>query len=254
MGDTEPLPAGDADSAVTILAAGVDTQGRQHERLIVEQGQAPRRALRQAGFRAGAPVSARWESPDAFVMEFAGFPATWRGTARSAATQPARQPSGLAITSVRQRLASYGVITARAGSYLAHDSVLLTSLSTRIHATGLWILPGGGIEREEDPQHALVREAWEESGQHVSVAGLMDVASGHRVGARSDGTVEDFHAIRLIYRAECEAPSEPVVHDVGGSTQSALWWPIAELRAGKWPGTLAPWATHALRSAGLVGS
>ena len=32
--------------------------------------------------------------------------------------------------------------------------------------------------------------------------------------------IEDFHAVRLIYRATCPDPADPVVLDRGGSTAS----------------------------------
>jgi dihydroxy-acid dehydratase len=40
---------------------------------------------------------------------------------------------------------------------------------------------------------------------------------------------EDYHAVRLIHRGRCLDPSEPVVHDVGGSTSAARWVALAEV-------------------------
>jgi hypothetical protein len=37
--------------------------------------------------------------------------------------------------------------------------------------------------------------------------------------------VEDFHAVRLVYRATCADPTDPVVHDQGGTTAAARWVP-----------------------------
>jgi hypothetical protein len=46
--------------------------------------------------------------------------------------------------------------------------------------------------------------------------------------------VEDFHAVRLIYLATCDDPSEPVVADAEGTTASARWVPLADWRSLAW--------------------
>ena len=50
--------------------------------------------------------------------------------------------------------------------------------------------------------------------------------SSHWVGRSPHGPVEDFHAIRLVYRGTCPEPTDPVVHDEGGTTESARWVPL----------------------------
>ena len=55
--------------------------------------------------------------------------------------------------------------------------------------------------------------------------------TSHWVGRAPGGRVEDFHAVRIVYRATCPAPTEPVVHDVGGTTADARWVQPAELAA-----------------------
>ena len=120
-----------------------------------------------------------------------------------------------------QRVAAYAVVSSAEG-------VLLTELSDRTNAPGQWGLPGGGIDPGEDPLDAVVRECWEESGQHVTVTELALVQTSHWVGRAPGGRVEDFHAVRIIYRASCPTPTEPVVHDVGGTTADARW-----VRAGR---------------------
>ena len=77
--------------------------------------------------------------------------------------------------------------------------------------------PAAGIDPGEDPLDAVVRECWEESGQHVQVTDLAMVQTSHWVGRAPGGRVEDFHAVRIVYRATCPAPTDPVVHDVGGT-------------------------------------
>ncbi len=121
-----------------------------------------------------------------------------------------------------QRVAAYAVVTSSRG-------VLMTQFSDRTNAAGRWGLPGGGIEADEAPDRAVVREVWEESGQVIEVNELARVHSSRWVGRAPSGRLEDFHAVRLVYRASCHAPTEPIVHDVGGTTASAAWVPPTDL-------------------------
>ena len=115
-----------------------------------------------------------------------------------------------------QRVAAYAVVTSERG-------LLLTELSERTGRPGAWALPGGGLDPGEAPLDAALREVWEESGQEVSIDEVVAVTSDHFVGRAPRGRLEDFHAVRVIYRGHCEHPSEPVVHDVGGTTSAAAW-------------------------------
>ena len=121
-----------------------------------------------------------------------------------------------------QRVAAYAFVTSSCG-------VLMTQFSERTNAHGQWGLPGGGIEVDEAPDRALVREVWEESGQVIEVNGLALVDTRHWIGRAPSGRLEDFHAVRLVFRASCPAPVEPVVHDVGGTTALAAWVPPKDL-------------------------
>ncbi len=105
----------------------------------------------------------------------------------------------------------------------------MTQFSDQTNAPGQWGLPGGGLEAGEAPERAVVREVWEESGQRILVSGLALVHTSHWVGRAPAGRLEDFHAVRVVYRASCLVPFEPVVHDVGGTTAAAAWVPPADL-------------------------
>jgi 8-oxo-dGTP pyrophosphatase MutT (NUDIX family) len=117
---------------------------------------------------------------------------------------------------VRQRFAAYAVVESDRG-------LLATEYSDLTAVSGRWGMPGGGIDEGEAPVQAVVREVHEETGQGVEVGELVLVQSSHWVGRSPHGGVEDFHAIRLIYRGTCPAPTDPVVHDQGGTTAAARW-------------------------------
>ncbi|MGA9749061.1 MAG: NUDIX domain-containing protein [Nocardioides sp.] len=129
-----------------------------------------------------------------------------------------------AATPKRQRVAAYALIE-------RDDEVLLTRMSERTRIPGRWTLPGGGIDHGEDPRAALVREVQEETGLHVEPGDLADVHSSHFTGPRSDGLVEDYHGIHLIFRASIRPESldvEPHVVEVEGSTDLAAWVRVGE--------------------------
>jgi len=108
---------------------------------------------------------------------------------------------------MRQRVAAYVLVTGERG-------ILLTQFSDRTNAPRTWGLPGGGIEPGEHPRDAVVRETWEETGQHVRVSALAGVRTSHWVGRAPHGLLEDFHAVRVLFRGTCPTPVDAVVHDV----------------------------------------
>ena len=122
-----------------------------------------------------------------------------------------------------QRTAAYGVVTSERG-------LLLTELSELTSAPGRWTLPGGGLDDAEAPLSALHREVWEESGQVIDQVRLLEAHTSHWVGRAPSGRLEDFHAVRIVYAAWCPHPTDPVVHDVGGSTAAVQWVPLEEVR------------------------
>lgn len=122
----------------------------------------------------------------------------------------------------RQRVAAYAIVSSPRGW-------LLTELSERTRRAGWWTLPGGGVELGETTAEAVVREVGEESNQAVELGGLLTVVTGHWLGRADGGGVEDYHAVRFVYRAHCPDPRDPVVLDVGGSTRQARWVAGAEL-------------------------
>ncbi|MDV3221355.1 NUDIX hydrolase [Intrasporangium sp.] len=122
-----------------------------------------------------------------------------------------------------QRAAAYAIVTSRHG-------LLLTQFNEQTHVAGDWGLPGGGLDEGESPVDGVHREVWEETGQRIALGHLVEVQSSHWVGRAPNGVVENFHAIRIVYRATCPEPRDIVIHDVGGTTADARWVPVDRLR------------------------
>src|SRR5919107_2058996 len=120
----------------------------------------------------------------------------------------------------------------RVGAYavvLVDGRVLLTELAGTTTAPGLWTLPGGGLDHGEAPVDAVAREVLEETGHVLVEPRLVDVSSAHFVGRSPAGRLEDFHGVRIVYRADVEEVRQPEVLDVGGSTSAAAWVPLDRL-------------------------
>jgi ADP-ribose pyrophosphatase YjhB (NUDIX family) len=143
-----------------------------------------------------------------------------------------RQDAGLdlrdlADPEVRQRVAAYALVRSEEG-------VLATEFSARTAVPGHWGLPGGGIDAGEQPSAAVLREVAEETHQSITLGDLMTVQTSHWIGLSPRRTVEDYHAVRLVYAASCEHPTPPMVVDVGGTTESARWVPVDRWQSLPW--------------------
>ena len=137
-----------------------------------------------------------------------------------------RVPAGVQ-PQVRQRFAAYAIVTSSSG-------LLATEYSDRTAVSGRWGMPGGGIDDGEQPTAAVLREVAEETDQQIELGELVVVQTSHWIGRSPRGTLEDFQAVRLIYRATCPRPTEPRVLDLGGTTESARWVPLESWRSLSW--------------------
>ncbi|EAP97313.1 hypothetical protein JNB_17623 [Janibacter sp. HTCC2649] len=196
---------------------------REVERFPLEHGCDPSTELARRGWT-GRAVSAERGSSDDLTITYAVEPCapTLTQGDSGVAHDDGLADSDLANVVPYQRIAAYAVVRSSRG-------ILMTELSDRTNAAGLWNLPGGGLDLGEDPTDAVVREVHEETGQHVVGVALLTVMTRHWVGRAPNGRVEDFHAVRLFHTAHCPEPTVPVVLDVGGSTSDARWMPETEL-------------------------
>lgn len=140
-----------------------------------------------------------------------------------------------------QRLGAYALVR-------RDDAVLLTRISERGFHTGSWTLPGGGVDHGESPRSAVLRELREECGVDGSVGELVAVHDDHFSGTAPSGRYEDFHAVSLAFDVAIDASAEPVLTEVGGTTDAVAWVPVAEVESGAVP--VLDVVREALRAAG----
>lgn len=196
---------------------------------VLPHGADPHRLAWELGYRIVRPLSATGSAPDLTLTVQVGRHGRSNElqSPRTRSMDPdldlATEPEPV----VRQRIAAYGIV-------LSSRGLLATQFSDRTAVPGLWGLPGGGIDPGESPSRALIREVAEESGQTPQISHLLDVQTDHWIGRSPSRVVEDFHAVRIIYAARCPAPSEPVVHDRGGTTAAATWVPLAQWTRMAW--------------------
>jgi 8-oxo-dGTP pyrophosphatase MutT (NUDIX family) len=207
---------------VALLVVGVTEDGVAAFSAPLDHGADPDTVVFDHGYQAVRPLEARWQGADLAL----------RLRVRPLQDEPRPEPlpprtdAGLIITDdvvpvTRQRVAAYAVVLSRRG-------LLATEYSNQTAVPGRWGMPGGGLDDHESPVQCVRREVTEETAQQIVLGDLTKVQTGHWIGRNPGGMIEDFHAIRLIYRASCPNPGDPVVLDRGGSTASARWVDLAD--------------------------
>jgi ADP-ribose pyrophosphatase YjhB (NUDIX family) len=130
-----------------------------------------------------------------------------------------------------RRIGAYGVLRDPLGR------VLLARGSELSAFPGVWSLPGGGVEQGEDPQDAVVREVYEETGLTVRAAGVHSVFADV---VRLPYTELDEHTDRIVYDVEWTGGNLRSEED--GTTDLVDWAGPAELDS--WP--LMPFTARVL--------
>lgn len=114
-------------------------------------------------------------------------------------------------------------ILVAAAVVLRAGRVLLTQRKQGTHLAGAWELPGGKVEPDEDPKHAVRRELREELGIEVDVGDILEVTF-HRYPEKS--------VLLLFYEATLQQRSpEPQPLDVA----DLMWAGPADLRDEAFP-------------------
>ncbi len=192
----------------------------------VGHGAHPVETLHHHGWVPLQPLSARLAEDDivvTFLVRAAGRSDPRPRRRHIVHEEPTAQEPPVA----HQRVGAYALVTSPRG-------LLGTVNSSLTGAPGTWTLPGGGVDPGESPAEAVVREVYEESGQYIRLERVLALQSDHWIGRSVTGVLEDFHALRVVYAATCSAPSDPVVHDLGGSTERAGWVPMDAWRKLHW--------------------
>jgi 8-oxo-dGTP diphosphatase len=109
------------------------------------------------------------------------------------------------VRQIRARIGSDMLQTLGATAVVVNEQgeVLLQRRSDN----GLWSLPGGSVEPDEQPADAAVREVFEETGYHVEPVRLVGVYGGDRLFHQyPDGNQVAFTAVTFLCKVISGAP------------------------------------------------
>jgi 8-oxo-dGTP pyrophosphatase MutT (NUDIX family) len=212
-----------------VLVVGVTAHGEHAFEVFLDHGADPDLLAFDRGYVIVRPVDATRDNSGDLILRLLVRPLV---DEPSPQVRRRRRDAGLVFDgdmrpTVRQRFAAYAVVVSSRG-------LLATQYSSRTAVTGRWGMPGGGLDDHEPPASAVLREVAEETSQEIILGELVKVQTSHWLGLSPYGTIEDFHAVRLIYRASCPRPTEPVVLDQGGTTEAARWVPLKSWRSLSW--------------------
>jgi 8-oxo-dGTP diphosphatase len=144
--------------------------------------------------------------------------------ATAAEISAAIAPDRLPVPTHVQRFAAYGLATDPDGR------ILLTRIAHGYPGAGTWHLPGGGTDFGEAAADGLARELVEETGQVGVVGELIMIEHLHNPTAYGpERRSIDWHTVRSVFRVTVDTPTDPIVHDQGGSTDAAGWFTRSDL-------------------------
>jgi 8-oxo-dGTP diphosphatase len=115
-----------------------------------------------------------------------------------------------------------------AGVVIERGRVLLTRRKAGTHLEGLWELPGGKVQPDEDPREGLRRELQEELGIDVTVGEVFDVTFHRYEEARKAVLLLFFEAARLPGSAEPRAVDVAAFEWAGPEGLEPVRFPAAD--------------------------
>ena len=121
----------------------------------------------------------------------------------------------------RTRVAAYALC-------VENDALLLVRVASGYPDTGMWTLPGGGVDFGEDPAAAALRELHEESGLEGELQGLAFVNSVTGANEITPGP-DRYHGVRIVYNARVTGGE--LRDEVEESTDKAEWIPLTDVRS-----------------------
>ncbi|WP_433439843.1 NUDIX domain-containing protein [Nonomuraea sp. CA-141351] len=153
------------------------------------------------------------------------------------------------LAKLREKVGSELLMLPSAAGFVFDDAGRL--LVARHGDVGLWAAPGGGIDPDERPEHAAVRELHEELGIDIEVRGLIGVYGGPEFRTLYPNGHQVGYVIAAYGCAVAPGSAEPEpdgveINDFRWVTEQELselpttpWTPIAAPEAFAW------WRAHA---------
>ena len=126
-----------------------------------------------------------------------------------------------------------------AGDGAQREVLLLADSDPGLSGVRWWVTPGGGIDGEESPAQAAVREIHEETGLVTEVTALRGPVA-HRVVRHgySDQVLEQEEWFFVLTAARFTTSTAGYTQDEQLTFKGVRWWPLAELadtREWIWP-------------------
>ncbi len=108
------------------------------------------------------------------------------------------------------------------------DSVLLALLN--VGAEPRWTVTGGGVDLDETPEQAAVREVLEETGYVIELGALLGVDTGLIPSSeRLDHGSRPLKNVRVVFEGRVRGGG--LRHEQEGTTDQARWFPLNEVPA-----------------------